>query len=342
MTVSVVIPNWNQRELLVSALRSIGALRKPVDCIIETIVVDNASIDGSAEAAEALGATVLRQGSNLGVSRAFNAGIAVASGEFVALVNNDVELSEDWLERLLAALYASAWFAAGKSLDWTDRTRIDGAGDAVCRGGAAWRLGHGRADGPEFEQRRKTFFPSATATLFRKAFFERAGGFEEAFFAYLEDVELGVRAAAAGMEGVYEPAARAYHRGSVTGVRWSAQMVRWMTAHQVLLLAKHYPAGLLLRFARPIAAAQLLWGAMSVSRGRGVAWALGLVDGMRGWRSMRRSLLRSEARDGSSSRLAKALEAAEGEIVRIQRATGWDGYWKWYCRLAWPPAQERA
>lgn len=338
MTVSFVIPNWNQREMLASALRSIQALRKPEGCSTETIVVDNASTDGSAEAAEAAGARVLRQAANVGVSRAFNVGIEAAKGEYVALLNNDVELAEDWLERLLAALEPGVWFAAGKTLDWADRSRIDGAGDAVCRGGAAWRLGHGRADGPEFEQRKRTFFPSATATVYRREFFEHAGAFEEAFFAYLEDVEMGLRAASLGLEGVYEPAARAYHRGSVTGVSWSPQMVRWMTAHQVLLLAKHYPAGLLLRYARPILAAQALWGAMAFSRGRGTAWAAGLLEGLRGWRRMRCEAPRRE----SAGRLAAALEAAESEIVRIQRATGWDSYWKWYCRLAWPPAEGRA
>lgn len=115
-------------------------------------------------------------------------------------------------------------------------------------------------------------------------------------------------------------------------------MVRWMTAHQVLLLAKHYSGGLLLRYARPILAAQVLWGAMAFSRGRAGAWAAGLRDGLRGWRRMRAAASREE----SAGRLAAALEASEGEIVRVQRATGWDGYWKWYCRLAWPPAQERA
>jgi GT2 family glycosyltransferase len=280
----------------------------------------------------------LRQSTNIGVSRAFNAGLKEAHGELVALLNNDVELAEDWLERLLSALEPGAWFAAGKTLDWADPSRIDGAGDAICRGGAAWRLGHGRIDGPEFERQRKTYFPSATATVFRREFFERVGGFEEAFFAYLEDVEMGLRAASAGMPGVYEPGARAYHRGSATTGAWSAQMVRWMTAHQLFLLAKHYPASLLLRYARPILAAQTLWGAMAFARGRGRAWMVGLIDGLRGWRTMRTANFRDEA----AKRLAAALEAAEGEIVRVQRATGWDGYWKWYCRLAWPPAQERA
>ena len=325
--------------MLVSALHSIGNLRAPEGCFVETIVVDNASTDGSAQAAEAAGARVLRQVENIGVSRAFNIGIEAATGEYVALVNNDVELAEDWLVRLLSALETSGgWFAAGKTLDWADRTRVDGAGDAVCRGGAAWRLGHGRADGPEFERLRKTYFPSATATIYRREFFERVGGFEEAFFAYLEDVEMGLRAASAGLEGVCEPAARAYHRGSVTGVSWSPQMVRWMTAHQILLLAKHYSGGLLWRYARPILAAQTLWGAMAFSRGRGSSWASGLLDGLRGWRRMRRLSTHRE----TTGRLAAALEAAEGEIVRVQRATGWDGFWKWYCRLAWPPAQERA
>ena len=336
MTVSFIIPSWNQRELLASALRSVRALRKPQGCAVETIVVDNGSNDGSAESAEAAGVRVLRQTSNLGVSRAFNVGIAEARGEYVALLNNDVELAEDWLVRLLEAFEPDCWFAAGKTLDFADRSRIDGAGDAVCRGGAAWRLGHGRADGPEFEQRKRTFFPSATATIYRRELFERLGGFEEAFFAYLEDVEMGLRAAGMGLEGVYEPVARAYHRGSATGVSWSPQMVRWMTAHQLLLLAKHYPGGLLWRYARPIAAAQGLWGAMAFSRGRGLSWAAGLLDGVRRWRELR------NPRREHAGRLAAALEAAEREIARVQRATGWDGYWKWYFRLASSPREGRA
>lgn len=330
MTVSCVIPHWNQRKLLESLLDSLQRLRLPPGWVLETIVVDNASEDSSAEAAEARGARVLRLDQNQGVSRALNLGIKASTGAWIALLNNDVELAPDWLLELAEALnQPGVWFAAGKTMSWSERQMIDGAGDAICRGGASWRLGHGRADGPVFDSSRTTYFPSATAALFKREFFTRAGLFEESFFAYLEDVELGVRAAIEDLPGAYVPSAVAWHRGSGTTGQWSGPMVRWITAHQLLLLAKHYPAGLLLRFAWPILTAQLLWGALAISRGRAWDWGAGLLDGLR-----RSPGLRPEAAPGRSERLAAVLIQTERELLRVQRETGFDGYWRWYDRLA--------
>lgn len=343
---SFVIPHWNRRPLLEAALGSIARLEKPEHVEIETIVVDNASADDSVSAARALGARVVELERNEGVSRALNRGIAAATGERVVLLNNDVELEPDWLARMLAAVESDGvWFAACRTLRWTDkglteRAIIDGAGDALCRGGAAWRLGHGRADGPLFAVARKTYFPSATATLFRAEFFGRVGLLEEDFFAYLEDADLGVRAALADLPGVYVPEAIAYHRGSETAGRWSALTVESMTRHQILLVAKYYPVGLLLRFAGPILAAQVLWALLAASRGRAWAWLRGVSAGVRAAGRFRKQA--RWLRGAPEQRLAAALEAAEAEIRRFQRASGFDSFWKWYFRLAWPPVKGAA
>jgi GT2 family glycosyltransferase len=199
-------------------------------------------------------------------------------------------------------------------------------------------LGHGRADGPLFDAARRTYFPSATAALFRREFFERVGDLDEAFFAYLEDIDLGLRAALEDLPGLYVPSAVAYHRGSATAGVWSGQSVEWMTCHQLLLLAKFYPARLLLRNLRPILAAQLLWATLAASRGRGVAWARGLWKGVRGFARSRRA---STAIRRHSERLAGVLCSMEAEIARVQQATRWDTYWRWYFRLA-PLAEKRA
>ena len=339
MTVSIVIPNWNRRELLLRLLTTIQRQRRPGGVELEMIVVDNGSNDGSVEAAREWGARVVTLDENLGVSRAFNCGIAASRGELVALVNNDIELADDWLSALLPALEREdVWFATGKTLDYNDRRRIDGAGDAVCRGGTSWRLGHGKADGPWFDAERTTYFPSATATVFRREFFERVGLLEERFFAYLEDVDLGLRAAVAELPGKYVPRATAFHRGSATSGAWSSPTIEWMTCHQVLLLAKFYSAPMWIRFARAIAAAQILWAAMAISRGRGGAWLRGLARGIRLFRGIRASSgdLRSHA-----DSLAAVLAAAEGQIAQVQRATKWDTYWKWYFRFV-GPAPERS
>ncbi len=332
MTVSVVIPHWNRAELLVTALGCAQALRRPSGTDLEVVVVDNGSHDDSVALAEQSGARVIRLANNQGVSRALNRGIEAARGEWIALLNNDVELAEDWLSQLLdRALRAGAWFATGKIYDAARRDLLDGAGDAVCRGGAAWRLGHGKPDGPAFSRSRATFFPSATAALFRRGFFERVGAFDEAFFAYLEDVDLGLRAARLGLAGIYVPEARAWHRGSETGGRWSDSSVAWITRHQLLLLAKHYSAHMLLRFGVPVATAQLLWAALAASRGRFGAWWRGMWLGLGDCRAQWRP-----ASGRGDARLIDALCKGEAEIAFFQASAGWDAYWKWYFRLARP------
>ena len=331
---TAVIPHLDRADLLKRALRSLSSQELPDRVSLEILVVANGGAEEVSGVARAFGARTLPLGRNMGVSRALNRGIAEATGDWIALVNDDVEASPGWLGQLLrGALRADAWFATGKTFDATRRGVIDGAGDAVCRGGAAWRLGHGRPDGPEFSEPRPTFFPSATATLFRREFFERAGTFDESMFAYLEDVDLGMRAASLGLEGTYVPAAEAWHAASSTGGRWSARSVAWITRHQLHLLAKHYSEDMLLRFGRAILVAQLLWAALAVSRGRARPWLRGLAAGL----ADAAPLWRAAARSGEPG-LVAAMRASEAEIAEAQRATGWDTYWRWYFRLA-PPVR---
>ncbi len=335
MTASLVIPHWNRADLLRQVLASVHALSLPDGLSTEVIVVDNGSKDDSREVAERAGACVIAVPANEGVSRALNRGIAYSSGEWIVLLNNDVELTVNWLRELhAAAVSADAWFATGKVLDAAAPDRVDGAGDAVCRGGAAWRIGNGKADGPAFDSSRQTYFPSATAALFRRDFFERVGPLDESFYAYLEDVDLGMRAAVAELPGIYVPRAVAFHRGSATAGAWSAKSVTWITRHQILLLAKYFPARLFVRFGLPIVAAQFLWAAMAISRGRFGAWVRGVIDGLGAAGKARRS---GSSLRVAGDRLATVLEGAEAEIGGIQSRVGWDTYWKWYFRLARPP-----
>ena len=332
MTVSVVIPNCNRADLLGRALRSIEQQRLPLGVELDVVVVDNGSADASRNVAVAHGAAVIALSRNRGVSRALNLGISAARGRWVALVNNDVRLASDWVSRLLgAAVERRAWFATGKVYDAARPELLDGAGDAVCRGGLAWRLGHGKPDSAALSRPRPTFFPSATASLFRREFFERVGGFDEDFFAYLEDVELGLRAAESRLAGTYEPRAEAWHEGSATAGRWSDAMVSWITRHQLLIVAKHYSETMLLRFGQPFVAAQLLWALLAISRGRGRAWVSGICSGLAAW--PRKWPARHRARDAW---LEAALVESEAEIAEMQRSCGWDTSWKWYFRLAWP------
>src|SRR5437879_3362396 len=245
--VSIIVPVWNGRQLVERLLHGLRAQTHPIEKIL---VIDNGSTDGAPEAASRLGADVIRMGSNTGFSHAVNRGIQEARTDWVAVVNSDVEPAPDWLERLMeAAQQPNTWFAAGKILNAARRSQIDGTWDALCRGGCAWRVGHGRADGPEFSAERSIWFVPATATLYRRELFERVGLMDETFESYLEDVDFGLRCASRMCAGRYVPDAVAYHVGSATLGEWHPDVVRSISRNQVLLLAKYYPSRLLVRFA---------------------------------------------------------------------------------------------
>lgn len=317
--VTVVIPVWNGRDLLVGLLEKLRAQTYP---IVEILAVDNGSTDGAAEAAEARGARVLRLGSNYGFSRAVNQGIEACGTELVAVVNSDVEPEAEWLERLVRAMEsADVWFATGKTLSARQRKWIDGTYDLISRGGCAWRVGNGRPDGAEFSQGQAIMMAPATAALFRMELFQRVGLLDARFESYLEDVDFGLRCAVAGLRGVYVPGAVASHQGSASLGAWSARVVRLIARNQVYLVRKHYPFR---RYWWPILVGQLLWGLVALRHGRGWAFLQGKLEGLKEpWPPT------SEPNPG----LAKILQDSEGQIRKGQRRTGFDWYWKVYFLL---------
>ena len=322
MRVTAIVPVWNRVELLEELMLKLRAQSRPPE---EVLVVDNGSIDGSAGAAERLGARVIRMGRNAGFAPAINQGIREARTEAVAVINNDVEPSPDWLGRLVEALEdPNAWFACGKLLDARDRRRIDGTYDLYCRGGAAWRAGHGRPDGPAFDSPRPAAMASFTASLFRAELFRRIGPLDEGFISYLEDVDFGLRCAQSGCAGVYVPHAVAWHVGSATLGRWNGEVVRALARNQIVLIAKHYPPPLARRLAWPILVAQALWGLVAVRHGSGIAWLRGVLEGLRRMKRIRR------AQPDNVAAFSRVLIQGEAEILRIQRETGFDRYWRLY------------
>jgi hypothetical protein len=332
---ALVIPNWNGADRLPRCLRSVAALR---GADAEVIVVDNGSSDGSPEAAARAGARVIRLPENVGFARAVNRGIAESGREFVALVNNDVELDADWLAKLIEALDRNpeCGMAAGRTLMYGSQRLLDGAGDALSLGFAAARLGHGCPDGPLYEQERRVLAVSGGACLIRRAVLERIGGFEELFFAYLEDIEFCLRAQLAGFRALYVPQAIAFHEGSAStggAPAMHRDVVRLMTAHQLLLAARYAPRGALRPILPRVVLTQALWGARMCLRRRAGAWLRGLLLARRIWRRMRSRPLPAEA---SAGRLLELLRVSESQIYadRARRET----FWRLYFRV-FPPAR---
>jgi GT2 family glycosyltransferase len=321
--ISAIVPVWNGRAFLEKLLPTLHAQTSPAG---ELLIIDNGSEDGAPDVARKAGATVIPMGRNAGFAAAVNRGIRESRGDWVAVLNSDVELAPDYFERLQTA---RGWFATGRILSAADPHTIDATFDATCCGGTTWRVGSGRPDGPAFRRPRRIWSAPWTAALFRAELFREVGILEEHFGSYLEDVDFGLRCAKAGCEGDYLPDAVARHHGSAALGRWSAETVRLIARNQVLLLARHYPEKLMVGWMWRIVVAHALWGAVAWRHGAGRAWWRGKREGLRGYAEVRR-----ESDPFAPEQLEQVLTHFEREIGEIQTAGDADFYWRVYFLLA--------
>jgi hypothetical protein len=241
MKVSVVIPNWNGRAWLPALLDSIATQRLAPD---EVIVVDNGSRDASLAylGAEHPGVRVLALAANTGFAHAANRGIQAAAGGLVALLNTDIVLAPDWLERMTAAIAADAGAAAVacKMVSLEDPGRVYDAGDILRRDGVCEQRGRFMRDDGRWNTPGEVFGACAGAALYRRSAVLALGGFDERYFAYVEDVDLSLRLRLAGWRCLYEPAV-ALHAGEGS----AGQLVRGRSflveRNTLLLVAKSFP-----------------------------------------------------------------------------------------------------
>jgi GT2 family glycosyltransferase len=314
--ISVVIVNWNRKDLLRACLASLAAQR---DVSFETIVVDNGSGDGSAEMAEGeFGVRVIRNRENRGFCAANNQGIAAARGEFIALLNNDAEAEPGWLAELerACASRAEVGMAASKVLVWEDPRRIDKVGHLIFPDGQNRGRGSGALDAGQFDREEEVLWPDGCAAMYRKRMLDEIGSFDEDFFAYGDDAELGLRARIAGWKCVYAPRAVVrHHRGSTLG-KDSGRRLELIERNRVLLAVKLFPWSLL--WLNPVYfAVRLIAGVALAGRGEGdtahfpglagklrIAWALAAGD----WQALRMTprMLRKRAEIARLRRLGPA------------------------------------
>jgi hypothetical protein len=225
------------------------------------IVADNGSTDGSLTVAESEypGLMLLKLGKNFGFGYAVNRGIqACSAADLILLLNNDTQVVKTWIEviRDFFLAHPEALFCACKMLNFFDHEIIDGAGDCLTRGGIPYKIGSAEKDAAAYSVHRTVFGASGGASAYRAEFFQKVGLFDERFFMYLEDVDLSLRAQLIGIPCHFLPAAVVYHMeaqsdpgrtGSSPNPHTTARTI-WITRNRVLLLAKNYPAFLLLRY----------------------------------------------------------------------------------------------
>jgi GT2 family glycosyltransferase len=312
--VAVVIPNHNGERWLPGVLESVAAQTLAP---AEVLVVDDGSGDGSlallAERFPAVRALAL--GDNGGFARAANAGIRAVAADAVALVNTDVVLSEDWLERAAAALDGApaAAAVATKLVDMADPWLLYDAGDVLRRDGACEQRGRFERDGGRYDEPGEVFSACAGAALYRRAAVLAAGGFEERFGTYLEDVDLGLRLRLAGWSCRWEPHAVARHAGGGSSGALRHGPGAWVERNTLLLVARTFP----LRWLPLVAYRQLGWAWHAARAGR-------LREHLRGAR-MAMPLLPAFARERRALRASAAIpidQAIPARPIRGPRAGG--------------------
>lgn len=211
-TISVLVLNYNGLEHLEPCFRSLQELEYPADKL-EFVLIDNASRDGSVEFMQAHfpAVKIVRHPENYGFSKGNNLGAREASGQLVAFLNNDMRVDRRWLIELVQPLLRDPGVvcAASKILSWDGR-QIDYAGSGMNILGYGYQEGWGEPPTAHSEEK-FILAPCGGAMLVDRRVFLQSGGFDEEFFAFYEDLDLGWRLWVLGYQVVYAPRAITYH-----------------------------------------------------------------------------------------------------------------------------------
>lgn len=268
---SIIVVNWNGIGFIRDCLQS---ARRQTYAPVELIVVDNGSTDGSREwlRANAAGSyRLIEFDVNTGFGRGVNAGIRASSGEFIALLNSDAIADERWLEYIVqAASDPDTGMVASKILFHDRRDVIDKAGHLLYPDGLNRGRGAGETDVGQYDSGGETLFPDGCAALYRRQMLDDIGLFDEQFFAYGDDAELGLRGRWRGWRCAYAPEARVYHRHSSSLGKYSPVKAYLVERNRFWVAVKLLPR-------RALALSpfytlwRFFWHAWSIARRRGLA-----------------------------------------------------------------------
>ncbi|MBR1893381.1 MAG: glycosyltransferase family 2 protein [Lachnospiraceae bacterium] len=240
--ITVIIPNYKGLDVIRDCMDS---LMQQTFSDFDTIVVDNHSLDGSAEIVEQeyTWAKLIKLADNFGFSRAVNEGLKACKTPYVILLNNDTKSDKDFVRALYEAIKEdkNIFSVSSKMLQMDNPSRIDGAGDYYSAWGWAFARGKDKSSS-RYNEKADVFSACAGAAIYRRSILDEIGWFDEFHFAYLEDVDVGYRARIMGYRNVYEPAAIVYHKGSgATGSRHNDFKVRISARNNMYIIMKNMP-----------------------------------------------------------------------------------------------------
>ncbi len=281
--ITVVIVNYNSGDCLARCLTALEAQRFRD---FSVLVVDNGSTDESKLTLDVLpaGWRVIRLGRNTGFAAANNHAFALAETPWVAALNPDAFPEPDWLSQIVRAIGRFPDAAAFGSLQ-IDAARpgyLDGAGDVYHASGVFWRGGFGQTIAHQ-QGEGEVMSVCAAAAVYRREAFEAAGGFDEDFFCYGEDVDLGFRLRLRGQRSIQLTAAVVRHVGGASGGRRSDFALYHGVRNRLWLFVKNMPGPALWLLLPVHVLVTLALGCRAVLIGEIRIFAHALGDGLRGW-----------------------------------------------------------
>lgn len=244
---TIIIVNFNGGSFTHNAVQSVAA---QTEQRYELIVIDNDSTDGSADALNLNSidrARLVRNEVNTGFAGGVNTAAQLASGRYLVLLNPDCVAEPDWLSEIARAvsLHPEVAMFSSAQISLTDRTKLDGAGDNYLFLGIPWRGGYGHSV-DKLPGSGECFSPCGAGAVFRRDSFQDAGGFDEAFFCYCEDVDLAFRLRLRGQSCLFWQDAVVYHHGSATTGKDSPFTLYHGTRNRIWTYFKNMPLGALI------------------------------------------------------------------------------------------------
>ncbi len=279
---SIIIVNWNGKELLADC---IGSVLRQTFKGFEIILVDNGSQDGSVEFVEQAfpSVKVVSLSENTGFTGGNIEGYRVSSGHYIVLLNNDAKLSERWLEHMVAAVESDPDIGFCSSKIVIDGTlMIDSAGDVFTSAFTGTKLGEYEEEG-NFVQRRLVPGACAAAVIYKREMLDEIGFLDPDFFLNHEDTDLNMRAWLAGWKCLFVPEAVAYHKVSTSIVPMSDTAVYYFSRNNEWVWLKNVPLGLLIRtLPQRILYELSSFGYFCLIKGRWKPFIKGKLDAIRG------------------------------------------------------------
>ncbi len=246
---SIIVVNFNGMHLLEECLDS---LLDQSYKEIEIIVVDNGSQDGSCEFIEKRYSDkvkLMKNKTNLGCTGGSNIGICASKGEFIVLVNNDTRSDKEMVGHLIEAGKADEkiGMCATKLLNYFEPNVIDAAGMVIYKDGLNQGRGRYEIDRGQYESIEEVIYATDGGCLYKRKMLDEIGFFDEDFFAYGDDTELGLRSRLLGWKALYMPKAIVYHKISQTAGQYSIFKLFLVERNRIFIIIKYYPLLFLLR-----------------------------------------------------------------------------------------------